>query len=86
MFTYPLFLSVWLGEKPLSSKLNEFGRIVENTRTGNVILLMNNASGISTSGVITPYRFENKPDTLASNVRIWFDRVKNNPTLSICFS
>jgi hypothetical protein len=67
-------MTVWLGRKPESAKVREFSRMVENTRSGNVILLFNNEAGISTSGVITPCKFDNKPDTLASNVRIWFDR------------
>ena len=48
--------------------------MVEYTRTGNVILLINNEDGIATSGVITPCKFDNKPDSMPSNVRIWFDR------------
>ncbi len=53
--------------------MRDFGQMVENTRPGNVILLCNDPSGISTSGFITPCNFENKPDNLR-RVRVWFDR------------
>jgi hypothetical protein len=32
--------------------------MVENTRTGNVILLCNNESGIATTGVLQPCRLQ----------------------------